>query len=206
MSRRVGFGEAEEGPSGASRPAPKAVGWRIILAIVVAFGVGAWILAGLGGTDDALDAFVRVAHGDAPLADLLSVILPGLFVLIAALVLLFRGVWSSQPRIPELAPDKPRAQGPAGRGKTRPARQPTRRQRIEQKIDDKLPTGAGRVFAGVFLSVWLIGWSTGIVFAFGALLSEWGTGPSLFLIVWLTFAILGWFFAVGFLFKIIRGR
>ncbi len=206
MSRRVGFGEGEEDPSGKSRSGPKAVGLRVMAAIVVTLGVIVWIVAGLGGPDDFLDSFVRVAEGEAALVDLLSVIVPALLVEAAALIFLLRGIRVSKPRIPELDPYDEPAGEPVDHSAPRPAPQPTRREKLEQKINDKMPKGPARVFAGVFLFVWLIGWSTGITFAFGALISEWGTGASLFLMVWLTLAVIGWFFAVGFLIKIIKGR
>lgn len=183
-------------------------------AIVVSLGVIVWIVAGLGGPDDFLDTLVNVANGRGALIDVISVVVPALLVEAAALIFLLRGVRFGAPRRPTYGGRTDKTE-PSTEGTVyAPPLPPTQRQDSEaQKQDDEakkkgaLPTGAGRVFAGVFLFIWLIGWSTGIVFAFGALMSEWASsGPSFFLIIWLTFAIIGWFFAVTFLFRIIRGR
>ena len=68
---------------------------------------------------------------------------------------------------------------------------------------------AGRLIGGGFLSLWLIGWSAGIVFATLMFFSSWrdgDTAAAAFLLIWVTFAIVGWVFAVKALKKIIRGE
>ena len=68
---------------------------------------------------------------------------------------------------------------------------------------------AGRLIGGGFLILWLIGWSAGIVFATLMLFSSWRDGDTAaagFLLIWVTFAIVGWVFAVKALRKVIRGE
>ncbi len=55
----------------------------------------------------------------------------------------------------------------------------------------------------IFMMVWISGWSIGILFALGVLMS--GTADA-FLLIWLAFAILGWFVAVFVLTALLRGR
>ncbi len=63
-----------------------------------------------------------------------------------------------------------------------------------------------KVLMFVFLSVWLVGWTIGIIFAFDTFSSsgEWFT--RIFLSVWLLFAIIGWFVVVGVLLRILFGK
>ncbi|MCP5072274.1 MAG: hypothetical protein GY947_03140 [Rhodobacteraceae bacterium] len=55
----------------------------------------------------------------------------------------------------------------------------------------------------VFLSVWLILWTGGIIAAAAAFFQGQDQG---FLAIWITFATLGWFFAVFMLRRLLRGR
>ncbi len=65
-------------------------------------------------------------------------------------------------------------------------------------------SAVGRLLLGLFLTVWLIGWSAGIYFAASAMFG--GDGPAFFLAIWLAFAIFGWIIAVRFLFRIVAGQ
>ncbi|MEM7270790.1 MAG: hypothetical protein AAF401_16255 [Pseudomonadota bacterium] len=67
-------------------------------------------------------------------------------------------------------------------------------------------SGVSRVFIGGFLIVWLVGWTSGIVFALSEIVEQ-GLGAADFgLFVWVAFAVIGWIFAVVMLFRVITGR
>ncbi|MCP5076402.1 MAG: hypothetical protein GY947_24315 [Rhodobacteraceae bacterium] len=55
----------------------------------------------------------------------------------------------------------------------------------------------------VFLFIWLLLWTGGIIAAAGAFLQGEDRG---FLAIWIAFATLGWFFAVFMLKKLLRGK
>lgn len=223
MSRRVGFGDKSEQPTGARRTGSGPSGVRIIAAIAVAIGAVFWIISGLGGLDGIAETFEQIARGEKPLGDLLAVALPAIFIGAAALLFLLRGSRSSKEDPPTKAAGRATyAEKAAAHARDRDDRTnaakaarsssaggllETAAQTAKSAASDKTPSGpssvAGRLFVIGFLSLWLAGWSTGIVFAFGALMAEWGDAPSLFLIVWLTIAVFGWFMAVGFLLKTI---
>ncbi len=68
-------------------------------------------------------------------------------------------------------------------------------------------TGIGvRLSTLAFLSVWLIGWTAGIVFAASAVFRSEAPFSEFFLIFWLLGASLGWVFAVYFWWKTLTGR
>lgn len=74
-----------------------------------------------------------------------------------------------------------------------------------EPIDSK-PMGAGmRLFMIVFIGVWLIGWTGGIIFATFALFADSGFSK-VFMFVWLVAAIIGWTFAFRTIGKLIRGE
>jgi hypothetical protein len=63
-----------------------------------------------------------------------------------------------------------------------------------------------RIFGVLFLGVWLIGWTGGIGFATFALFSS-DTGFSkVFLFIWLSAAVIGWWFAVRTLIRLLKGK
>jgi hypothetical protein len=88
-----------------------------------------------------------------------------------------------------------------------------RKQKLSDRIKDPLiprdnsPRGKqqARWIIIAFLSVWLAGWSYGIYTAFEAFTRSSG-GTSLFLLVWLTGAGIGWAFAVVILFVMLFGK
>lgn len=68
------------------------------------------------------------------------------------------------------------------------------------------PAIAARLFGVGFLSVWLIGWTAGIVFAIRQALVEEAVFARGFLIFWSVAAIIGWIFAVRALFGLLMGK
>ncbi|PIB25920.1 hypothetical protein BFP76_13070 [Amylibacter kogurei] len=62
---------------------------------------------------------------------------------------------------------------------------------------------SSRLFTLIFLSVWLIGWSTAIYFVFNVIIR--GEG-GVFLYVWLIAALIGWCFVVFILFTLIFNK
>lgn len=189
-ARRVGAG-ARTG-TGAPSEATKPAAWRTIAAIAVGIGVLLWVIADLGGPERALLVLQAVVEGVYPLSDLLFQLIRPLIVLAVAWFFLLRRRSGESAAAPtRSASARPGAVSPAPKDKP-----------------SGLPTGIGRLVVGAFLTVWLIGWTAGIVFAFGALMSEWDSdaGVSVFLIIWLTFATAGWVFVVRILAKLIRGE
>ena len=64
---------------------------------------------------------------------------------------------------------------------------------------------AGRIAGIVFLSLWLIGWTFGIIMVSGLFFAD--DGPQRwFALVWLAAAVFGWFFAVYALWRLILGK
>ncbi|MEM8591045.1 MAG: hypothetical protein AAGF13_00820 [Pseudomonadota bacterium] len=72
---------------------------------------------------------------------------------------------------------------------------------------ERVPMNWERLGTLIFVTAWLVGWSAGIVMAFGAFVVSFGNaGPSLFLGAWLVGASVGWVFAVGLIYKLITGK
>ena len=83
--------------------------------------------------------------------------------------------------------------------------EPPRPQPVEPDLPKKM-TMAGRLFAIVFFSVWLTGWTAGCYMAGRAWLGlSFGDEGYIFLLVWLAIAVPGWFFAAWTLFRLLRG-
>ena len=59
-----------------------------------------------------------------------------------------------------------------------------------------------------FLALWLVGWTSGIVFAFIALfgIAADNVPLSSFLFIWLIFAAFGWVFVVRAILRLLRGQ
>lgn len=112
--------------------------------------------------------------------------------------------------------EEKQAESAAARKEKRARRDHAQRAALDERParrrgDDEPPRregrgGVGRLIAGVFLLIWLCGWSAGIVFAFGAMMDEGLSGGGLFLIVWLSVAIAGWVFAARMLLRLVRGE
>jgi hypothetical protein len=71
--------------------------------------------------------------------------------------------------------------------------------------DTKPMSGPVRVFTIIFLGVWLLGWSGGIIFAVIALFTG-NDFSKFFLIFWIVLASAGWLFAVKALRALLRGE
>ena len=74
-----------------------------------------------------------------------------------------------------------------------------------QPQDTKPISGPVRVFIVIFIGIWLVGWSVGIIFAVIALFMG-DDFSKLFLIFWIVLASGGWLFAVKFLIALLRGK
>ena len=73
------------------------------------------------------------------------------------------------------------------------------------KTDAEPMSGPVRVFTILFLGVWLLGWSGGIIFAVIALFTG-NDFSKFFLIFWIVLASAGWLFAVKALRALLRGE
>ena len=73
------------------------------------------------------------------------------------------------------------------------------------KTDAEPMSGPVRVFTIIFLGVWLLGWSGGIIFAVSALFTD-NDFSKFFLIFWIVLASAGWLFAVKALRALLRGE
>lgn len=73
------------------------------------------------------------------------------------------------------------------------------------KTDAEPMSGPARVFTIIFLGVWLLGWSGGIIFAVVALFTG-NDFSKFFLIFWIVLASAGWLFAVKALRALLRGE
>ena len=80
----------------------------------------------------------------------------------------------------------------------------TKRDRRAAKTDETSMSGPARVFTILFLTVWLIGWSGGIIFAVIALFNG-NDFSKFFLIFWIVIASAGWVFGAKTLGTLLRG-
>ncbi len=88
----------------------------------------------------------------------------------------------------------------------KPSRTPSTRQpNTNNKSDIKSMAAGARVFQFVFIIIWLIGWSAGILMAFLFLFSDDGFS-TVFLIFWLVLASVFWIMAFRRLIALIRGK
>ena len=78
---------------------------------------------------------------------------------------------------------------------------------VATQNEPKTPMSRGaRIYGIGFMTVWLTGWTFGCYLAFGTwMMLEWGEEGSIFLLVWLSFAIPAWFLAAWTLVRLIRG-
>ena len=75
--------------------------------------------------------------------------------------------------------------------------------------DEAAPNAGGfRWFLIGFLTIWLAGWTAGIVFAFAGYAEAAAKDMFLgvFLFVWIVFALAGWVFVVRILVRLLRGQ
>lgn len=80
--------------------------------------------------------------------------------------------------------------------------------RFRKRAHDQKATPKLRIkrqwFPIVFLCVWLVLWTAGILFVIGVLFG--GSGADTFLLIWLAFAVFGWFGAVKALITLFKGE
>ncbi len=93
-----------------------------------------------------------------------------------------------------------------GFGNKEAERRPASRDTGRAGVQDPAGGIGARLFTLAFLSVWLIGWTAGIVFAANAVRASEAPFSEFFLIFWLLGAGLGWVFAVRFWWKTLTGR
>ena len=213
MTRRVGFGDDPSGGGGFS--------WLLPVVLIILIAAAAAIL------DPTLTQKVQDWLAGVPLTSWsLRAVLFGLTLAFAVYWILSRlaRAFSNDARRP--GGGSPTGSERAERTtKPRPfparlprARRTARRNRsYEEDFGDESDTApaagsqtasqAGGCFAIGFLIFWLCGWTVGIVFAVGAFLSsvdDGAIGPEWFLLVWIVFAVFGWFVALRILLGLIR--
>lgn len=196
----VGFGGADKDLRGRF--------FRTLFRIGVVAVAAIYIFMAFGGVNAALAIIQAVIEGYLPIATLMR----PLFLPIAAVIIAFM---ISAPRTPprnRAATSAPSRSAPEARERARKAYR-KRQMRNAEAADPALSEGVevaqgcGRVFVGLFLTVWLIGWTAGIVFAALALFDGAGGDnfATVFLVFWITFALFGWVVAVRKLLSIIGG-
>ena len=209
MTRRIGFGDERDRPqrepprtsrgagfddtreegsdaavtggrrqTGGGVAGPSALRWLLIFAGLAALTY--FSLSSLGGLEGARRAIGDAMRGDRPLG---ALIIPlGLPILIGALVLggeLSRTIHAARRRA-EIRAARRAETGAAGAESAADAAAP--------------PKSAPRIGMAIALSVWLVFWSFGILAAASVLAGDIADGvgaPSVFLIVWLAFALAG---------------
>lgn len=194
--------EAAETAKPAVRSGAGAAIWLIALLAVVIIAAGFFLIA-LPADPVESELLIEdwLEAAEALLAELKPFIIPAAAGL--AILLIAR-------RRNTRARTAPGAETIEERAKPRPlsarARRHAERERAKELSEGvEVANGCGRVFIGLFLFLWLSGWTAGIVFAFFGLL--YGDGPeSWFLGAWISVALIGWGVAASKLWAILTGR
>ena len=80
------------------------------------------------------------------------------------------------------------------------------RLKASPKATPQFQSLGARIFGVLFLGVWLIGWTAGIGFAAFALFNSDSGFSKVFLFIWLSAAIIGWWFAFRTLIRLLKGK
>lgn len=79
--------------------------------------------------------------------------------------------------------------------------------RLRRDDTTRVDEGLGaRLFSASFLGVWLVGWTAAIAVSTAAFLTSEDSSVRIFLGLWITAAVFGWWLAAQKFFRILRGK